>query len=61
TEGNTYALNYTGFHGEDYIRFTLDGQLGGKEFRSVRIRSSKEIRCKKIIWSCYNWEDLNLR
>ena len=58
TNGRTYDLKYFGFRGHELIRFTLKDQLKGKEFRTVRIRSEKPIRCKEILWSYLNWKDV---
>jgi hypothetical protein len=55
--GNIHILKYYGFRGRKLIRFTLKGQLNGREYRSVRVRSEQPIRCKGIIWSCFYWKD----
>jgi hypothetical protein len=59
TEGNIYTLKATGFRGKELMRFTLRGQLDNREYRSVRIRSAKPINCKEIIWSNWNWKDID--
>lgn len=59
TAGNTYSLKYYGLFGRKLIIFTLRDQLIGREYRTVRVRSDKPIRCKKIFWRCYYTRDID--
>lgn len=57
--GNTYTLKYYGFFGRKLIIYTLRDQLAGRDYRAVRVRSDKPIRCKEIIWRCYYTRDID--
>ena len=57
--GNTYTLEYYGLFGQKLIIFTLRHQLMGREYRTVRVRSEKSIRLKKIFWRCYYTRDID--
>lgn len=57
-EGKAYDLRFVGMRGPQLIRFTLRGQLDGRQYAKVRIRSEKPIRCKEIFWSNWNWKDI---
>jgi hypothetical protein len=57
-DGKSYDLKYYGKRGPQLIEFTLRGQLDGKVYPKVRVRSEKPITCKAILWSNWNWKDI---
>jgi hypothetical protein len=57
-DGKSYDLKYYGKRGPQLIEFTLRGQLDGKIYPKVRIRSEKPITCKAILWSNWNLKDI---
>ena len=59
SDGNAHKLEYSGFRGDELIRFALPEQSTIKEYRGIRIRSDKPINCKEIIWSCFNLKDVD--
>jgi len=58
SDGKTYDLTYVGHRGPQLVRFTLRGRLDNREYQKVRIRSEKPVKCKEIIWSNWNWKDI---
>lgn len=58
TEGRSIDLKFVGARGRQLIRFTLREQLKGREYRSIRLRADKEIRCKAVYWTAVRWEYL---
>lgn len=59
TAGRTYSLKFWGFFGRKLILFTLSGELMGREYSSVRVRSDKSFRSKEIIWRCFYWREID--
>lgn len=58
--GNVFDLKYGGLRGRKIIYFSNFNQLPkDRNYRTVRIRSEKPISCEKILWSCFNWKDID--
>jgi hypothetical protein len=50
TTGNTINLKLNMAAGTHMALYTLPMEVQNREFSSVRIRSDKSVKCKKIIW-----------
>ena len=58
-DGDTYNLELNGQFGNDRILYSIPDELKGKQFRRVLIRSERPIHCRKIIWRCYFYRDVD--
>ena len=59
TEGNVIRLEWSGTRGTRILSFGLLKKLGGREYRTVRIRADKPIKCKEILWTNIEWKYLS--